>query len=143
MADLRYAGQSSVLTLVRGSEDWRLAKEHLEDTFAEEHQRTYGRRLLREPVELVGLRVVATARSNAAPATAVPYVAANVRGGDRKVYWSPKSGYMAAPVIQRHSLSSDWLKGPLIIEEYDATTVVGPDDRVRVQEGNVVIDVAI
>jgi N-methylhydantoinase A len=142
LADLRYAGQSSVLTVSLGVQDWNVAKDSLETRFAEEHERTYGHRLLREPVELVGLRVVATAQSNASPAMTMPNGRGANHAPDRKVYWGPNMGHMSVPVLQRHDLDLNWRDGPLIIEEYDTTIIVRPTDRVRMHKENIVIGVA-
>ena len=38
---------------------------------------------------------------------------------------------MSAPVVGRFDVTADWRPGPLLIEEYDSTTVVPPDARVR------------
>lgn len=141
LADLRYAGQSAVLTVTLKPRDWSSAKDHLEHMFTVEHERTYGHRLLREPVELVGLRVIATARSAAAPAASHSKRDGQQPVHDRNVYWGPGVGHVSAPVVARQSLDDHWRKGPLIIEEYDTTTVVRLQDRVRLQDENVVIEV--
>ena len=140
LADLRYAGQSAVLTVPLALQDWASAKGVLEDRFSEEHERTYGHRLVREPVELVGLRVVATARGDAAPAT-THAVRNGGHQGDRKVYWGPGRGFTSVPVIARAELDERWRDGPVIVEEYDTTTVIRPADRVCLREDNIVIEV--
>jgi len=141
LADLRYSGQSAVLTVPLKPHDWTSVKDQLELMFTEEHERTYGHRLLREPIELVGLRVVATAKAGAALAASQPKRNGDGPVRDRKVYWGPGPGHMGVPVIERHALDDRWREGPLIIEEYDTTTVVRPHDRVRLQEENIVIEV--
>jgi N-methylhydantoinase A len=140
LADLRYAGQSAVLTVPLDIGDWVKAKGQLEDRFSEEHERTYGHRLVREPVELVGLRVVATARTGA-PATTTHVTRNGGHGRDRQVYWGREHGFSSVPVISRRQLDERWRKGPVIIEEYDTTTVVRPGDRVCVQQENIVIEI--
>jgi len=140
LADLRYAGQSAVLTVPLDIGDWVRAKGQLEDRFSQEHERTYGHRLVREPVELVGLRVVATARTDA-PATTRHVARNGGHGRDRHVYWGPEHGFSTVPVVSRRQLDERWRKGPAIIEEYDTTTVVRPGDRVCVQQENIVIEI--
>jgi 5-oxoprolinase (ATP-hydrolysing)/N-methylhydantoinase A len=63
--------------------------------------------------------------------------------GERPVYF-PQHGHVASPVFHRHSLEPGaTLAGPAIIEEDEATTVVGPGDRFQVDpDGNLVIDLA-
>ncbi len=61
----------------------------------------------------------------------------------REVYFGP-AGLLETPVIERAALGSDWRTGPLIVEEYDATVVVPPACRVRVDDGsNIVIETSV
>lgn len=51
----------------------------------------------------------------------------------RSVYFETAGASIDVPVVQRDSLRADQeFKGPLIIEEYASTTVVQPQDRLRV-----------
>ncbi|MCY4376410.1 MAG: hypothetical protein OXC31_21855, partial [Spirochaetaceae bacterium] len=45
---------------------------------------------------------------------------------DRRVYFGPGHGWLSTPVVDRPVLSSGAIAGPLIVEEYDSTTVVPP-----------------
>ena len=42
-------------------------------------------------------------------------------------YFGPEHGWLEAKLVTRGSLGSEPLRGPLIVEEYDTTTVVRPD----------------
>ena len=45
------------------------------------------------------------------------------------------------PIIDRIQLDSNWFKGPLIIEEYDSTTVIPPLWKTRLDEAhNIVVE---
>ena len=58
----------------------------------------------------------------------------------RNAYFGRKLGRMLTPVIGRAALTNSSTPGPLIIEEYDSTTLVPPDTSVRVDKtGNIVM----
>ena len=60
----------------------------------------------------------------------------------RDAYFGPLQGILSTPVVGRGSLTSDSRDGPIIIEEYDATTVVPPGCTVEIDaENNMVIKV--
>ena len=44
----------------------------------------------------------------------------------RQVYFGPDRGWIDTPVLDRIALNGSTQQGPLIIEEYDSTTVVPP-----------------
>jgi N-methylhydantoinase A len=95
--------------------------------FGKEHERNYGFRAPPgEPVELIGLSVVASGIAEAprlpdrippAP-TVVP---------DVRLAWFPGRGWLKTPVIDRAQLSAAPRYGPLIVQEYDATCLVPHD----------------
>jgi N-methylhydantoinase A len=61
--------------------------------------------------------------------------------GSRSVYFG-SFGRIETPVIDRASLSEGTHVGPLIVEEYDATTVVPPGCRAALDDwGNIVIQI--
>jgi N-methylhydantoinase A len=53
------------------------------------------------------------------------------RGGTRFVYFGPDVGSLATPICARSDLNGNWRSGPLLVEEFDSTTVVPPDGRAR------------
>ncbi|GAB1361071.1 hydantoinase/oxoprolinase family protein [Rhodobacter sp.] len=143
-ADFRYAGQAFELTLPF-EESTALSAGDLtavRDRFEDEHERLYGYRLARNAVELVTLRV--TARLAGAGQVVSDYRPA--QGGetrpDRMVYFGPAfGGRVATRVVDRAALAGGPEPGPLIVEEYDGTTVVPPDCRAALDAlGNIVID---
>jgi N-methylhydantoinase A len=59
----------------------------------------------------------------------------------RQAYFGREHGSIDTPVIDRRDLSSTPRQGPLIIEEYEGTTVVPPRARaLRDGRDNIVID---
>jgi N-methylhydantoinase A len=125
--DLRYRGQSSEL---RVPLDGVAAADALADAaarFEAEHQRVYGHHDGIERIELVNLRVVGRAvrpplvkdiqRPNGTPASA---------GSTRRAYFGGEYGVLETRIVGRDQLTVEAQVGPLIVEDYDATTVVPP-----------------
>ena len=133
-ADLRYQGQSFELTVAvpPGRLDGAALAE-VAEAFGREHARTYGHRAgAEEPVELVNLRVVARDRDGR------PRLPDRLRldeaapmSGSRSVYFGRAVGWLTTPVVSRAQITAAPLRGPLIVEEYDATAVVPPDATIR------------
>lgn len=142
-AALHYHGQSFDLTVP--VPDGRLdaaALRDLEEAFGVEHERTYGHRAgTDEPVELVSIQVVGHGlRAN----DALPEHTAPARSEaaipPRRAYFGPETGWIETPVLRRTDLAAE-RAGPLIVEEYDATCLVLPGWRARLDDaGNVVIE---
>jgi N-methylhydantoinase A len=137
-AALHYHGQTYELTVSLPGEVVDL--KHLEEEFGREHEKTYGHRAGEdEPVELVSIQVVGLGLRSG------PNVPKRVRmtrpepeaPPPRKAYFG---SWMKTPVIRRSDLRKS-RKGPLIVEEYDATCVVPPGATARLDtSGNIVID---
>ena len=126
--DMKYEGQVSELTVYLPP--GKVTPENLKklsDSFEDEHERTYGYRT-DAPFQLVNLRVIARGLSQESriPDQLDIPSATNGAPSQRPVYFGPSHGFMDAPVISRSALSDKAIAGPLIIEEYDSTTVVPP-----------------
>jgi N-methylhydantoinase A len=147
-ADLRYLGQSFELTVavaqpLHSAFDTEVVAA-LERAFGAAHERTYGHSAPGEPVELVNLRLVARGRS-AAP-RGLPRHAA-VEDSDarerrtRRAYFGADGGWQETPVLERGALAGAAQAGPLIVEEYDATTLVPPGWQARLgAQGSIVLE---
>ncbi len=46
--------------------------------------------------------------------------------GERQVYFGKDIGWVQTPLTSRQSLDTSAQNGPLVIEEYDSTTIVPP-----------------
>ncbi|MDE2581607.1 MAG: hydantoinase/oxoprolinase family protein, partial [Rhodospirillales bacterium] len=120
----RYVGQSSEISVALPAGDaagWLAA---LPALFGAAHERTYGFRAGEaEPVELMGLSVIARGLPEAPrlPA-AIPPAAADVPASRRA--WFEGAGWVETPVVDRAGLAAGTLRGPLIVQEYDATCLV-------------------
>lgn len=141
-AELRYVGQAFELSVEvprDAAADGGPAA--LREAFEREHARTYGHILADTPVTFVTLRVIGAV----APARVERLVPAERRevaaGRSRQVYFGAAHGLVETPVVGRGALSAAGRPGPLVIEEYEGTTVVPPGAVVSLDAfDNVVID---
>ena len=138
-ADLRHEGQASELTVYYDGDD----AIELRDRFIAEYSKTYGY-VDESPIELVKLRVVgrglreqrldfrqlAIAARASAPAAAC-----------RRVHFARGAPASATEVVPRSALSPVPRRGPLIIEEFDATVAVPADAAAHLDGiGNIVLE---
>jgi N-methylhydantoinase A len=136
----RYVGQSSEIEVPLPDGDTARVLKELPERFGAEHERTYGFRApAAEPVELVGLSVIA--RGNPArprlPARVPP---ASCLTPTTRRAWFGEQGWVETPVVDRAGLSATPRPGPLIVQEYDATCLVPPGAAAQLDGfGNIVI----
>ena len=132
-ADMRYRGENTELTVPVGEGDDDLAAAVV--SFGDEHERTYGYQSDDEVVVLVNLRLIARGRGTEARVPASLSVSAQAGGAvtrrARSVYFGPEYGRLETAVVDRADITETGLEGPLIVEEYDSTTVVPPGCRIR------------
>lgn len=134
-ADMRYASQKGHLTVPMTQFDVAngdLAA--LQEAFEVEHERTFGYRAAGDSVQLLNIRMTLTKSLRVLAHREV--VSMNVplatrRRGQRPVYFGQEFGWITTNVIGRHELASVDVKGPLLIEEYDTTTIIPPDCRAK------------
>jgi len=129
-ADARYRGENTNLTVPAAGASERPGV--LAETFSAEHERTYGYRSDEETIELVNVRVISRGlmRDERVPANlSVAELKPPSRAADRRtrsVYFGPDVGRLEVEVTGRDEISEQWVRGPLVIEEYDSSTVVPP-----------------
>jgi N-methylhydantoinase A len=153
-AALRYAGQGFELAieLCRDPGPERDALDQLRAAFEREYRRTYGQDLPGHRIEFVALRVLAAI--SPPDVAAVPQLRpqpledaqirdvarATVSETSRPAYFGAGHGLLETPVISRESLTDLPRPGPLVIEEYEGTTVVPPEaTAARDRFGNIVL----
>ena len=143
-ANMHYKGQIFELTVSAPNGDfdaWKIAE--LEESFSQEHERTYGHRAgPEEPVELVnaqliGLGIPDRPRVPDRIDAGAPKAGA---GNPRDAYFGPEAGWLSTLVLGRADLATP-VEGPIIVEEYDATCLIPPGARGHLDEnGNIVIE---
>jgi len=138
-ADLRYAGQSYELTIqVPGKPlTWSSVTE-MEQRFADEHERAYGHRGGEgEHCVFVSFRIIGRV-SQSSPAVRFSEAAFKPKSKTRKAYFGNHHGLLETPIFDRVGLATQPKRGPLLIDEYDSTTVVPPGCSARLdQSGNI------
>jgi N-methylhydantoinase A len=142
--DAKYAGQSFELMIQLPGP--RTPVTTIAEIFAREHERTYGHRADADPVQIVNLRIVARIPRDGFSPSAMPRNKSSMRrnrtgGGTRDAYFGQDHDTLATPVLNRFELSREEpRRGPLLIDEYDATTLVPPGCSARLDHfDNVVI----
>jgi N-methylhydantoinase A len=130
--DLRYRGQSSELRVPVSDLDALEGVATLAAVFEDEHERTYGYRDGPERVEVVSFRVVARVAEDVPPPLVEPRCTTSP--ATRSAYFGAEHGTLSTPVLDRGDLTRTPRPGPLIVEEYDATTIVPPGWSARLDE---------
>lgn len=128
-AQLRYAGQGFELSIDLPRECVAKADAAaVQVAFEQEYRRTFGHELAGHRVDFVTLRVIATVPP---PTRVVPRLRRAVQRPQtehwREAYFGREYGALRTPVIDRWDLHETVRSGPLIIEEYEGTTVVPPN----------------
>jgi N-methylhydantoinase A len=142
IAEVKYFGQMSTLPITIASVPTTEAVlTALADDFARLHQQTYGYSSEREKLQIVAVKVLARGIPEVprVPERIVPDRAVVRAETTRYAYFGPDNGGFQTPVLTRPGLSSTARPGPLIIEEYDSTTVVRPGWTARLDLANNII----
>ena len=141
-ADLRYQGQGFELSVAvpRGPVDEAVLA-GIEAAFAAEHHRSYGHVLPDHRVDFVTLRVTGTRAPQGARAVSeVRRTPPAASAPTRIAYFGDSFGALPTPVIERAGLGPEPRPGPLIIEEYEGTTIVPPGTSAMLDaHGNIII----
>jgi N-methylhydantoinase A len=139
-ADLRHEGQATELTVHYDGDNLG----EMAARFVVEYVKTYGYKD-ESPIELVKLRVVG--RGLRDRRLDFKQLAIESRAGapttrSRAIHFARGAAAVDTEVVQRSVLTSSSRRGPLVIEEFDSTTVVPPDASVhRDTMGNIVLEV--
>jgi N-methylhydantoinase A len=139
-ADLRYSGQGFELSVDLSAD---VRADEIRKRFEQEYSRTYGHALENAAIEFVALRVVASVSPDRAAERFRMRRPSSTKARARSAYFGKEHGLRETPVIARHDLTSTPRQGPLIIEEYEGTTVVPPHARAALDaHDNIVITFA-
>ena len=144
--DMKYEGQVSDLTVMMpAGKVTQQTITALGEAYAEEHEKSFGYRT-DAPYQLVNLRVIARGHSPVSRVPdrlEIPALASQDGQAERPVYFGPSNGWLDTKVVDRSGVAggsngssggSSGASGPLIIEEYDSTTVVPPGWRASVDQ---------
>ena len=141
-ADLKYQGQSYELAVPLGSGAGgadTIAR--LAEAFGKEHERTYGHKAEGDPIQIVNLRLTARVHRGPEARGEMRLVAgARASAPAREAYFGATHGVLRTPVIDRQDLDATPRPGPILVDEYDATTLVPPGGSAHLDaHGNIVI----
>jgi N-methylhydantoinase A len=142
--DVRYKGQEFTLTTPVTNETLtRRDAEVLRRDFAALHHQRYGHSAPTETLEVVNVRVVASA-GRQTPAMSTLPGSGSWKAGTRQVVFERGADAIDTPIVLRDELDDDAIVvGPAIVEEYASTTVLWPGDRLqRYPSGELLIELA-
>ena len=143
-ADMRYAGQEHTVKVQTPAPSWtEAAKAEIVSRFHKAHEHSYTYKLEGTPVEIVNLHLAVYSRMekpelNKLAKQTEPLEMALLE--TRNTYFT-QGGWMQTPVYSRSALlAGTELKGPAIVEEKAASTLIGPGDTLLVDDyGNLII----
>lgn len=145
--DLRYVGQTFALRV--DVDEAALAATRpgkaLGTAFDDEYAATYGHRADQEQIELVNLVVRVKGLGGRGRPERIGGAAMAGAGEPerRDAYFGEAVGVLGTPVLRGRSEVIGTVSGPVIVEEYDATTVVPPDATLRTDAlGNLMIELS-
>jgi len=145
-ADMRYVGQGHEVSV--SLPEGALGPEHehqVTAAFDQAYRVRYGRSVPDVPLEVIHWRLIACGpklEMNFRPALAA--ACGSALKGRRRAYFPECNGYAETPVYDRYLLKSgDAFTGPAIVEEREATLIIGERGRARVDERlNVIVSFA-
>ena len=140
--DMRYLGQSYELTLPYQSETGVDLRKSLRVAFDELHDERFGTSSPESPIEIVTLRVRGVGEVERPLARRLPKTqkgASHARMGSRKMVFAGEQ--IEGSVYAREKFCrGNHFKGPALVCEFSATTVIPPDWECRVDDwGNLVL----
>jgi N-methylhydantoinase A len=142
VAEVKYFGQSWALPIVFGgypvTEDSIVV---MLEAFGAAHDQNYGYRSDEEPTQIVALKLIGRGVSTLPrlPDRVARVGETMAATAEREAYFGPELGWHPTPVLPREGLSETSRAGPLIIEEYDTTTVVRPGWSAHLDEWNNIV----
>ncbi len=134
-AELRYVGQKHSLKVAL-PDNMSLAA--LDKVFHSAYHQRYGHSMPGAPVEFVAVHVAATLEMRRPRTDSLMSQQSRSHEGrpkTRQVYFLDAGRYVPTPVYNRYDLAVGFTAaGPAVIEEYGATTLVGPNDTFSIGE---------
>ena len=146
--DMRYIGQNYELPVeLDDGQAQQPELSMLREKFFAAHERNYGYHNPDDPVEVVNLRVTAIGRLQGpgeGPGQAMADGATDAAPEHRRPVWFDGERPVDTPVFNRDRLApGQELMGPAVIEQLDATTLLGPGDHCRVDDArNLIVELS-
>jgi N-methylhydantoinase A len=126
LAELRYRGQSYELE-VAVPDAWDGLAAQLTQRFQQAHTAVYGHASEDQPIELVTLRAIHSYEPPK-PSSQSPTAGAPRQSPARihSVYFEETASFLETPLVDRASIGSKGIAGPLLVLQDDSTTLVPP-----------------
>ena len=142
VAEVKYFGQSWALPIV--FEGYPVTEDSIAvmlEAFGTAHDQNYGYRSDEEPTQIVALKLIGRGVSTLPrlPDRVARVGETMAATAEREAYFGPEWGWRPTPVLPREGLCETSRAGPLIIEEYDTTTVVRPGWSAHLDEWNNIV----
>ena len=142
VAEVKYFGQSWALPIV--FEGYPVTEDSIVvmlEAFGAAHDQNYGYRSDEEPTQIVALKLIGRGVSTLPrlPDRVARVGETMAATTEREAYFGPEWDWRPTPVLPREGLSETSRAGPLIIEEYDTTTVVRPGWSAHLDEWNNIV----
>ena len=141
-AEVKYVAQNTALSLpIATLPIGRGDLQALAEAFAAAHEKVFGYRSDEEELQFVSLKVVGQGVPDAPrlPDRITLSRQFSPSSGERRAYYGPAHGWLETPVISRAELAQEARAGPVIIEEYDSTTVARPGWQARTDAWNNIV----
>ncbi len=126
--DLRYPGQGSELSVPIGDgQGEKPGEARVQGAFLRAYRRRYGYALAERPLEVVSARLSVEWPAHGLPR--VPrrlHIVEHAPSAKHRMAFLGGRGKRPVPVVGRQDLSGAGRPGPLLVDEYDATTVIPP-----------------
>lgn len=146
--EMRYLGQNYEINVqIPLNEKCLLTEESLSesyDRFHKLHESLYGYCMESEIIEFINFKVAAIGQIQKPTMRTLPVKDKNLEPKElRQVYFKEKNGFVKTPIYERHDLGAkSKISGPAIIEEENSTTVLFPEQTLKVDEyGNFIINI--
>ena len=142
--DARYVGQNFEVQVAVEQID----HPHYEDFatgFHQAHLREYGYNVPERAIEIINCRVKAIGKVVKAPLpTLQSHTTPPTPISQREVYFGAARGWLETKVYRRSDLGAGLaMRGPVIIEEMSSTTVIAPEQAMRVDDyGNLIVHIS-
>jgi N-methylhydantoinase A len=132
--EVRYAGQDASMPVsIDSAVLERADRSAVHKAFNELHERAFAYHDADRPLEMVNVRLAASAKRSTPPLSQRRPVASESAASGRRSVWFRADSPIDCPIYERERLAAGtMLDGPAVVQEYASTTLIFPGDRLEV-----------